>query len=138
MHPAFERADRWSGEVIAAAIEVHKLKGPGLLEGIYEDCLMWELQLRKVPIENQIVVPVEYKGKTFEHPLRLDICVDRCLIVELKAVEKVLPIHKAQLLSYMKLMNAPLGLLLNFHEPTLKQGIHRLILPGADSEDVNF
>jgi GxxExxY protein len=132
MDPNFERADSWSSIVIAAAIEVHRDKGPGLLETIYEKCLMRELQLRHVPAVNQLVVPVEYKGYVFEEPLKLDVYVDRCLIVECKAVEKLLPIHKAQLLSYMKLLNAPIRLLINFHELVLKNGFRRLILKGAD------
>ncbi len=78
------------------------------------------------------MVPVTYKGLVFEEPLKLDVYVDGCLIVELKAVERVLPIHKAQLMSYMRLLNAPLGLLMNFHEVTLAEGISRMILPGAN------
>jgi GxxExxY protein len=132
MHPDYERANRWSKVVIGAAIEVHRHKGPGLLETIYEKCLMRELFLREVPAVNQLVVPIEYKGYVFEEPLRVDVYVDHCLIVEAKAVEQVSPIHKAQLLSYMKLLNAPLGLLINFHELVLKNGIHRMILEGAD------
>ncbi len=132
MHPDHQRASAWSKEIIGAAIEVHRLKGPGLLETIYEKCLMRELFLRNVPAVSQLVVPIEYKGFFFEEPLRLDVYVDKCLIVEAKAVEAILPIHKAQLLSYMKLLNAPLGLLINFHELVLKNGIHRFILHGAD------
>lgn len=132
MHPDFKRADAWSSKVIAAAIEVHREKGPGLLESIYEKCLMRELQLQNVPAVSQLAVPIEYKGYMFEEPLKLDVYVDHCLIVETKAVEKLLPIHKAQLLSYMKLLNAPVGLLINFHELLLKEGIRRLILRGAD------
>lgn len=138
MHKDFQRADGWSAKVIGAAIEVHRIKGPGLLEDIYENCLMRELELQNVPAERQLVVPIEYKGFTFEQPLRLDVYVDKCLIVELKAVERILPIHKAQLMSYMKLLDAPLGLLINFHEVTLKAGIKRLILPGANQENVDF
>jgi GxxExxY protein len=134
VHPDFQRADQWSKKVIGAAIEVHRQKGPGLLERIYEKCLMRELELQGIPARNQVVVAVEYKGYTFEEPLKLDVYVDGCLIVELKAVETVLPIHKAQLLSYMKLLNAPVGLLINFHEMKLVDGIHRLILPGANKE----
>lgn len=132
MHPDFERANRWSKEVIGAAIEVHRIKGPGLLESIYEKCLMRELSLRGVPAVSQLVVPVEYKGYVFEEPLQLDVYVDNCLIVEGKAVQEILPIHKAQLLSYMKLLDAPIGLLINFHELVLKNGIRRMILEGAD------
>jgi GxxExxY protein len=132
MHPRFQRADELSRLVIGAAIEVHRLKGPGLLESIYEKCLMRELSLRDLPARQQVVVPVEYKGVVFDEELKLDVYVDDCLIVELKAVTDVLPIHKAQLLSYMKLMDAPLGLLINFHEVRLVDGLHRLILPGAE------
>jgi GxxExxY protein len=132
MHRDFVRADQWSRKVIGAAIEVHRHKGPGLLEEIYEKCLMRELDLQGIPAERQVVVPVEYKGITFEEALRLDVYVDRCLIVDLKAVERVLPIHKAQLLSYMRLLNAPIGLVINFHSLRLKDGISRLILPGAN------
>jgi len=104
MHPLFEKADAWTGQVIAAAIEVHRRMGPGLLEEIYERCLMREMEIRHIPAENQVRVPIEYKGMIFEQPLRLDLYVDSCLIVEIKAVEHVLPIHKAQLISYMKLL----------------------------------
>lgn len=132
MHPKFQHADELSRQVIGAAIEVHRLKGPGLIESIYEKCLMRELFLRQIPALQQIVVPVEYKGFTFEEPLQLDVFVDDCLIVELKAVAEVRPIHKAQLLSYMKLMNVPLGLLINFHELRLVDGIHRMVLRDVD------
>jgi GxxExxY protein len=131
MHPLFEKADAWTSQIIAAAIEVHRRMGPGLLEEIYEKCLMREMEIRSIPAENQVRVPIEYKGMTFEQPLRLDLYVDSCLIVEIKAVEHVLPIHKAQLISYMKLLNVPLGLLMNFHENKLKDGVSRLILPGS-------
>ena len=85
-----------------------------------------------MPAKNQLVVPVEYKGFTFEEPLRLDVLVDACLLLELKSVEKVHPIHKAQLLSYMKLLDVPIGLIFNFHELQLRDGIYRMILPGAN------
>lgn len=92
---------------------------------------MRELELRGIPVVNQQRVPVEYKGIVFESALRLDLFVDDCLLVELKAVECVLPIHKAQLLSYMRLMDIPLGLLINFHHEKLVDGVSRLMLPGA-------
>ncbi len=132
MHPLFEKADRLSREVIGAAIEVHRLKGPGLIESIYEQCLVRELELRNIASVNQKQVPIEYKGHVFEEPLRLDVLVENCLLLELKVVEKILPIHKAQLLSYMKLMDIPLGLLINFHEIKLVDGIYRMMLPGAN------
>jgi GxxExxY protein len=102
------------------------------LESIYERCLMRELELRGIPILNQQEVVIDYKGSLFRETLRCDLLVDGCLLVELKAVQDVLPIHKAQLLSYMKLLKVPLGLLFNFHEVTLVDGISRLVLPDAN------
>lgn len=138
MHINFTKAHKWSEAVIGAAIEVHRLKGPGLLEDIYEMCLLHEFELRNIPATNQVTVPLEYKGKVLAQTLRLDLIIDGCMIIELKAVERLLPIHKAQLLTYMKLMDAPLGLLINFNSVILKSGICRLILHGADAQDVNF
>ncbi len=132
MHKDFERADMWSRWVIGAAIEVHRHKGPGLLEELYEKCLMRELEIQKVPAVSQVEAPVEYKGVVFDAPLKLDVLVDGCLVVELKAVERILPIHKAQLMSYMRLLDAPLGLLINFHCTRLVDGVTRMILKGAD------
>jgi GxxExxY protein len=132
VHPLFAKADRLSGEVIGAAIEVHRIMGPGLLESIYERCLVRELDLRGIPVRNQEEVVIDYKGEVFKEKLKFDLLVDDCLLVELKAIQDVAPIHKAQLLSYMKLLNLPLGLLFNFHEIKLVDGISRLILPGAN------
>ena len=131
VHALFEKADRLSREVIGAAIEVHRHQGPGLIESIYERCLLRELQLRSIPASTQKIVKIEYKGLIFDEPLRFDILVGDCLLLELKAVEAIHPSAKAQLFSYMKLLNVPLGLLINFHEPVLKNGIARMILPGA-------
>jgi GxxExxY protein len=132
MHPLYPKAHALSSKVIGAAIEVHRLKGPGLIESIYEKCLMRELELQGIAATNQVPVKIEYKGLVFEEPLRLDVFIENCLIVENKVVEQLLPVHKAQLLSYMKLLNVSLGLLINYHEPVLKNGIVRLILEGAD------
>jgi len=132
MHPLFERASGLTETIIAAAIEVHRDKGPGLIESIYEWCLLKELGLRGLECVSQKSILIEYKGFTREDPLRFDVLVESCVLVEAKAVEKILPIHKAQLLSYMKLLNVPLGLLINFHEIKLTDGVHRLILPGAN------
>ena len=132
MHPLFEQASGLTETVIGAAIEVHRDKGPGLIESIYEWCLTKELELRGLPVISQKTVLVEYKGFTKEEPLRFDSLVDGCLLIEAKAVRKIVPIHKAQLLSYMKLLNVPIGLLINFHEMKLTDGISRLILPGAN------
>ena len=132
MHPNFEKADKLSREAIGAAIEVHRIMGPGLLESIYEKCLLREFELRRIPVLNQEHVRIEYKGVVFIEPLKFDLLVDGVLLLELKAVQEVLPIHKAQLLSYMKLLNLPLGLVLNFHELKLVDGVSRMILPGAN------
>jgi len=132
VHPLFQKADALSRTVIGAAIEVHRLKGPGLIESIYGKCLMRELSLRGVAAVNQRLVKVEYKGFMFEEPLRFDVLVEDCLLLELKSVEQVLPIHQAQLLSYMKLLDVPVGLVVSFHELKLAEGIHRMILPGAN------
>ena len=132
MHPSFKRASGLTETIIAAAIEVHRDKGPGLIESIYEWCLLKELGLRGLECITQKSLLIEYKGFTREEPLRFDVLVQSCVLVEAKAVEKVLPIHKAQLLSYMKLLNVPVELLINFHEMRVTDGIHRLILPGAN------
>lgn len=134
MHPLFTKASNLTHDVIGAAIEVHKNKGPGLLESIYEWCLTMELQLRDHQVKTQDAVVVRWKEFTKEYPLKFDLLIDGCLLVEAKAVNEVLPIHKAQLLSYMKLLDIPLGLLINFNEQTLTSGVSRLILPGANED----
>lgn len=134
MHPLFTKASGITHDVIGAAIEVHKDKGPGLLEAIYECCLTMELQLRGHQVQDQDKVVIRYKQFHRKMPLRFDLLVDSCLFVEVKAVETVHPIHKAQLLSYMKLLDIPLGLVVNFHALKLTEGISRLILPGANLE----
>ena len=139
MHPLFRKADDLSRQVIGAAIEVHRLKGPGLIESIYERCLMRELELRGIGTINQRLIRIEYKGLVFDEPLRFDVLAEGCLLLELKCVQAVLPIHQAQLLSYMKLLDIPLGLIINFHELKLTDGVVRMILPGAnrDGEEIN-
>jgi GxxExxY protein len=132
VHPLFQKASGLTETVIGAAIEVHRDKGPGLIESIYEWCLLRELGLRGLSCASQKMVIIEYKGFTREEPLRFDILVEGCLLLEAKAVEKILPIHKAQLLSYMKLMDVPVGLLINFHEMKVMDGLSRMILPGAN------
>ena len=134
MHPLFGKANSLSAEVIGAAIEMHRIMGPGLLESIYERCLMRELELRGTAVRNQQEVFIEYKDHVFKEELTFDLLVGNCLLVELKAVNDVAPIHKAQLLSHMKLLHVPLGLLFNFHEIKLVDGISRLILPGANQD----
>jgi len=132
VHPLFKKSDELSHTVIGAAIEVHRIKGPGLIESIYEKCLMHELSLRRLAAANQRLVKIECKGIVFEEPLRFDVLVEECLLLELKSVQEILPVHKAQLLSYMKLLDVPVGLIINFHEMKLVDGIVRMILPGAN------
>ena len=132
MHPLFHKADGLTERIIGAAIEVHKDKGPGLVESIYEWCLLRELELRRLSTESQRLVRISYKGFVREEPLRFDVLVEGCVLVEAKSVEAILPIHKAQLLSYMKLLDVPVGLLINFNVPKLTDGVSRLILPGAN------
>ena len=132
MHPLFKKSEELSREVIGAAIEVHRLKGAGLIESICEKCLMRELSLRNISCMNQRLVKIEHKGITFDEPLRFDVLAEDCLLLELKSVQEVLPVHKAQLLSYMKLLDIPIGLILNFHELKPADGTSRMILPGSN------
>ena len=115
-----------SGQAIGAAIEVHKELGPGLLESIYEECLCRELELRNISFEKQKSIPIKYKGVQISSEYKLDLVVDNRLILELKTCETILPIHEAQLLTYLKLTGVELGLLINFNLPVLKDGIKRL------------
>jgi GxxExxY protein len=117
-----------TGDIIGAAIEVHRALGPGLLESAYEECLCHELTVRHVPFDRQRALPVEYKGLRLDCGYRLDLLVADSVVVEIKAVEKLLPIHDAQLLTYLKLGGWKAGLLLNFNVPVLKRGIRRLVL----------
>ncbi len=132
MHPMFAQADALTGRIIGSAIEVHRDKGPGLVESIYEWCLLRELELDHLGTECQRQVRITYKGFVREEPLRFDVLVENCVLVEVKAVEKILPIYQAQLLSYMKLLDVPVGLLINFNVSKLTDGVTRLILPGAN------
>jgi GxxExxY protein len=132
MHPNFTKAAGLTSHIIGAAIEVHRDKGPGLIESIYEWCLEKELELSGLSSISQKLVTVTYKGFIRQEPLRFDVLIEDCVLVEAKAVAEVLPIHKAQLMSYLKLLNVPVGLLINFNELKLTNGVHRLILPGAN------
>ena len=113
---------------------MHRTIGADLIESIYEWCLLRELELRGLVCANQKLVIIEYKGFKQEEPLRFDVLVEGCVLVEAEALQDVLPIHKAQLLSYMKLLDVPLGLLINFHETKPTHGVYRLILPGANNK----
>jgi len=117
-----------SSKIIGAALEVHKELGPGLLESVYEACLCHELSKQNVSFDSQVDLPIIYKGEITNKTYRVDILVENCIIVELKAVDTISPIHEAQLLTYMKLLNINLGLLINFNVDILKNGIRRKIL----------
>ena len=115
-------------QVVDCAYSVHRALGPGLLESVYEACLVHELTKRDLKVERQVVVPVNYDDVHLDAGLRLDLVVSNCLVVELKAAESLLPVHKAQLLTYLKLSGYRLGLLINFNVPVIKDGIRRIIL----------
>ena len=115
-------------QIIAAAIEVHKALGPGMLESAYQLCVAHESKLRKLSFEQQVVLKVNYKGLEFDGGYRLDFVYDHRVVVELKTVESVLPVHEAQLLTYLKLTGIRVGLLINFNVPVLKNGIYRRVL----------
>ena len=117
-----------TGQVIGAAIEVHKRLGPGLLESIYEECLCIELGKRNISFERQKEVNIEYRGIRLDSKYRLDLVVSKLVVVELKTVNELAPIHDAQILSYLKLTGLKIGLLINFNVPVLKEGIKRLAL----------
>jgi GxxExxY protein len=119
--------NKLSNIIIGAAIEVHKILGPGLLESAYEECLCKEFILRNLSIERQRPLPLEYKGEKLECGYRLDIVVEQEIIIELKACKEIEPIHKAQLLTYLKLSELSLGLLLNFNVPLMRDGIVRIV-----------
>ena len=120
--------DALSNKVIGCAIEVHRNLGPGLLESTYEQCLAHELKIAEIPFKLQCPLPVEYKGVKLDCGYRIDLFVDNSIIVELKSVDNVLPIHQAQLLTYMKLSGIKIGLLMNFNVQYLKSGIKRMVL----------
>lgn len=123
------KASEVTEPIIGAAIEVHRELGPGLMEGIYERCFLHELHLRGLSVEKQRTVPIRYKGMLFAEELRFDVLVGNQVLVELKSVHELLPIHTAQVLTYMRLLGIPVGLLINFNQPRLIDGVRRLILP---------
>jgi len=122
-----EEINKVTEAIIGAAIEVHRGLGPGLLESAYEECLCREMTLRRLPFERQKPLPVEYKGVKLDCGYRLDVVVADAVVVEIKAVSAIAPVHEAQLLTYLKLGNWRVGLLVNFNVPILKQGIKRIV-----------
>jgi len=121
------RENQLTDKIIGCAIEVHKALGPGLLESAYEECLCYELAQQGVSLNRQVPLPIVYKGIKLDCGYRIDVIVNDLVVVELKTVEKMLPIHEAQLLTYLKLSNRSLGLLINFNVPVLKDGIKRIV-----------
>lgn len=117
-----------SSEVISAAIEVHKNLGPGLLEVVYRSCLALELESRGTSFRQEVIIPLTYKNTLVDHSFRLDFLVEQEVVVELKSVERVLPVHEAQLVTYLRLSRKRVGLLINFNVPVLRLGIHRRVL----------
>jgi GxxExxY protein len=120
-------ANQLTGEIIGAAIEVHRCMGPGLLESTYEECLVSELTGRNLQVSRQLELPIHYKGKRLNAGYCIDLLVSDQVIVELKSVRRLEPIHEAQLLTYLKLAAKRYGLLLNFNVPVMKQGVRRLL-----------
>lgn len=120
--------DALTEQIIGAAIEVHRALGPGLLESVYQECLALELGLRGLHFQSQLGLTLNYKGLSLDAAYRLDLVVEQAVVIELKAVEQLLPLHEAQLLTYLKLGGYSLGLLLNFNVPVLKDGIKRMKL----------
>jgi GxxExxY protein len=118
-------------KIIGSAMEVHKALGPGLLESVYEECLCHELHLRGLQFQRQVTVPVIYKGVALDCGYRLDLIVEDNVILELKCVERVLAIHEAQLLTYLKLLDKPVGFIINFNVPVLRAGIVRKVFDSA-------
>lgn len=125
-----EELNNITEKIIGCAIEVHRHLGPGLLEAIYEKALCYELDKNKIMYERQVLIPVIYKGFNLGE-YRVDLLVENEIIVELKAAEKTLPLHEAQVLSYLKMTGKRLGLLINFNIPTVRDGIKRIILSGS-------
>ncbi len=122
-----EKLDELSSYVVDSAFQVHKEMGPGLLESVYEYCMIEELKRRNISFNSQYVVPLFYKGVELSKDFRIDILIENEIVVELKSVEALLPVHEAQLISYLKLTKKKLGFLINFNVPYIKQGILRRV-----------
>jgi GxxExxY protein len=120
-------SDSSSSKVIGLAIEVHRHLGPGLLESAYEDCLAFELKQHSIAFRRQVALPVIYKGMKLDCSYRMDFVVEEYLVIEIKAVDHLLAIHEAQLLTYLKLSNRKIGLLINFNVPLLRDGVKRMV-----------
>ncbi len=126
--PIPDQVNQVAKQIVDSAFAVHSQLGPGLLESVYETCLIYELKKRKLNVAAQVELPVVYDNIRLNAGFRVDVLVEQCIVVELKAVEALIPVHKAQLLTYLKLSNYRLGLLINFNVPLIKDGIQRLVL----------
>jgi len=123
-----EETERVATQIVDAAFSVHSTLGPGLLESVYEECLAFEISERRLRFERQLVIPIRYKEHEIDSGLRLDYLVDDSVVVEIKAVECLVPVHTAQLLTYLKLSGHRLGFLINFNASLIKHGIHRYVM----------
>ncbi len=126
--PLTEKEERAARKIVQSALEVHRRIGPGLLESVYETCFCHELSKHGLHFTKQITIPIRYDNLSFESALRIDVLVEECVICELKSLEFILPVHSAQVLSYLRMCQLRLGFLINFNVPVIKQGIKRIIL----------
>jgi GxxExxY protein len=130
----YDDIERVANQVIGCGIEVHRILGPGLLESVYTECLISELRRRGLLAERDLCVPIIYKGERLGEMLKIDVLVEKCVVVELKAVEKLAPVHEAQVITYLKLSGCPAGLLMNFNSVLLRNGLRRLDHPDRYAE----
>ncbi len=126
--PIPDAVNEISGVIVDAAFQVHEILGPGLLESVYEQCLDYELTNRGFDVKRQVQVPLRYKEIQFDCGFRVDLVVNDAVVVELKAIDVILPIHRAQILTYLKITGLRVGLLINFNQTRIKNGIHRMVL----------
>jgi GxxExxY protein len=122
-----DRYEELAKQIFLASLEVHKIMGPGLLESVYEICLLRELQLRNISAESQVGIPLQFKGFDLSKEYKIDILVEKEIIIELKSVDTILPVHQAQIISYLKLADKRMGFLINFNVPIIKNGFKRFV-----------
>ena len=122
-----DKYEKLAKQIFLASLEVHKIMGPGLLESVYEMCLLKELHLRNISAESQVGIPLQFKGFDLSKEYKIDILVEKELIIELKSVDTILPVHQAQLISYLKLADKRMGFLINFNVPVIKNGFKRFV-----------
>ena len=129
MTTTFDEVEALTEKIIGCAIEVHRTLGPGLLESVYRDCLMIEMRRQGLRVKSEHRLPFDYKGERISGALKLDLLVNDCIVVELKAVEALHPIHSAQVITYLKISDCPAGLILNFNAPSIREGLQRVDRP---------